>query len=514
MIASIRLLPFVVAYAALAQDADPLAGIQGLVVNALTSEPVVRAHVTLTPDGDASKQKFGALTTPEGKFSILRLPPGSYMIAAERVGYVPSMVKEKIALQAGPTLEDVKVKLTPLGAISGRVVGPDGKPVEWVNVFAEHASKRTKYVTTDENGAFRIGGLNPGGYRVKAEPHILFSGPPEIRTDGTRDVHYVPAYYPNSTTAKMAERVHVFPGEESRGVEIQLRTGPFVRVSGKVLNPLGPALGGIWIAQGSISSAVSFRADGSFEIWGLNPGRYSLRTHGPFTPGVPVTVSKTVEVEVGDSNIDGIQLTPIAPLVISGRIEYEDDAAKPRSSAALPQLLFQDPNGSGTLGRADIAQNDSFRLDKARPQKYRAALSWPTVYVKSMRFGGTEIQGSILDLSSGSSGTLEILASSALGGVSGTVRNGDSPAVGALVALISDDPDDHSVARYTTSANDGNYSFDEIPPGVYKLAAVNERDTKTIDDIEDYGEAVETIEVHEHEKISKDLVWSTPEPHR
>jgi hypothetical protein len=223
-----------------------------------------------------------------------------------------------------------------------------------------------------------------------------------------------------------------------------LRTGPIVRVSGKVLNLLGPGLRGIWIALGNYSSAVSFRADGSFEIWGLSPGQYSLMAHGPITPGVPVSVSQAVEIEVGDSNIDGIRLTPIAPLVVSGRIEYEDDAAKPKSSTASPQVLLEDPNGSRTPGRADLAQDDSFRLDNASAQRHRVALSWPTAYVKSMRFGGTEIQGSILDLSSGSSGTLEVLVSSAMGGVSGTMRNGDSPAAGVLLALISDDPDDSS----------------------------------------------------------------------
>jgi hypothetical protein len=512
------LLFFLATCTVLAQDATPQAGklasVEGLVVNALTGEPVVRAHVMLTPDSQSMKQKFGAMTTAEGNFSVLRMPPGSYTVTAERVGYVSgdsaSASKTRIELQSGDKQDSVTVKLTPLGAISGRVVNSAGEPLESVHVYAEHASKSMGDVATDENGAFRVGGLAPGNYRVKASPQHPFT-PPEIRTDGTREVHYVPAYYPNSPTAKTAARVHVSPGAEASGIEIQLPAGPIVRVSGKISNPLGPGLFGIWInwANGA-SLTTSFRADGSFEIWGLYPGKYSLATHGEITPGQPVSVSQPLDVEVGDSNVDGIRLTPLPPLAIHGRIEYEDDDARPKSLPVAPQVLLQD------LGRqrerpADLTLDDSFQLDKISPLRYRVGLSWPSAYVKSMRLGGTEIDGSILDLSSGVSAALAIRVSSAMAAVSGTVHMGDKPASGVLVALISDNPndlDDANVARYATAARDGTYSFDPIPPGRYKLAAVNERDTRTLDDIEDYGNTVETVEVHEGERVTTDLRWS------
>jgi hypothetical protein len=103
-----RLLAFILAACAgFAQDGTPpggkLASVEGVVVNAVTNEAVVRAHVTLTPDSSAVKQKFGALTTAEGKFSILRMPAGSYTVTAERVGYVVpgsgGADKTKIVLQ-------------------------------------------------------------------------------------------------------------------------------------------------------------------------------------------------------------------------------------------------------------------------------------------------------------------------------------------------------------------------------------------------------------------------------
>jgi hypothetical protein len=105
-----------------------------------------------------------------------------------------------------------------------------------VSVYAEHASKSTDGGVTDENGVFRIGGVAPGNYRVSAGSLGAF-GPPEVRTDGTRQIDHVPSYYPNAPTAKTAARVHVSAGAEASRIEIQMRTGPIVRVSGKVTNP-------------------------------------------------------------------------------------------------------------------------------------------------------------------------------------------------------------------------------------------------------------------------------------
>jgi hypothetical protein len=275
---------------------------------------------------------------------------------------------------------------------------------------------------------------------------------------------------------------------------------------------LGPGLLGIWINWGNSSQATNFRADGSFEIWGLNPGKYWLSTHGEITPGVPVTLSQAVEIVVGDSNIDGIRLTPIPPLAVSGRVVYEDDDARPKSSAETPHVLLKDLRWQREQ-TIDIADDGAFRLDKLSPERYRVTLSWPGAYVKSMRLGETEIDSGVLDLGSGTGVPLEIRASSGMGAVSGTVHVGDKPAPGILVALIPDNPndrDDANVARFTTTTADGTYSFDPIPPGRYKVAAANERDTRTIDDIEDYGDAVETLEIHEREKLSRDLRWSPP----
>ena len=48
---------------------------------------------------------------------------------------------------------------------------------------------------TDPYGQFRMGSLPPGKYRLRAAPRAL-NLPPEIRSDGTTEIHYVTTYYP------------------------------------------------------------------------------------------------------------------------------------------------------------------------------------------------------------------------------------------------------------------------------------------------------------------------------
>ena len=83
---------------------------------------------------------------------------------------------------------EVVVVLPPERAISGRVVGPDGRGAAGVLVFAERDGA-PRAVRTDEGGAFRIGGVAAGTYRVGLEVPPGLLGPPAADLPGgTQDV--------------------------------------------------------------------------------------------------------------------------------------------------------------------------------------------------------------------------------------------------------------------------------------------------------------------------------------
>src|SRR5437764_10068446 len=68
--------------------ADQTASVAGKVTNSVGGEGILRAHVSLRPQGDQSQQSYGAITDAEGKFSVIRVPPGNYSASVEKAGYV------------------------------------------------------------------------------------------------------------------------------------------------------------------------------------------------------------------------------------------------------------------------------------------------------------------------------------------------------------------------------------------------------------------------------------------
>jgi hypothetical protein len=145
------------------------ARVEGVVTNSVTGDPVPRAHVAL--DGLTGNQhsQHGTMSSADGKFSLDGLAPGSWWAAAERIGFVTSNAEDRtrFTLGAGDNKTGIEIKLTPTGAITGRVTDADGEPVEFASVEAQGGNGAIASRPTDERGQFRLGGLAPGRYRVK-----------------------------------------------------------------------------------------------------------------------------------------------------------------------------------------------------------------------------------------------------------------------------------------------------------------------------------------------------------
>lgn len=522
--------PFAQSQPAADQDS---ASVEGAVFNAVTGDPVPRAHVALFSFAEGKQQRYGAMTTAEGKFSVTGLPGGNYSIATDRVGFLFNpRGSGGFMLKPGGHKDDVKLKLTPTGAIAGTVVDADGEPVENCTVMAE-SGRGMQGSQSDAQGRFRIGGLVPGKYRIKAtadEPQT----PPEIRTDGTAEVHYSGTYYPSSLDAASGGKVIVAPGGETGGIEIRLVRTPIVRVSGKVTGiPQGadniflvvqpshdnnPDWG--FIMNGGRSGGTQVKKDGTFTLWRLAPGPYriSARRNGA---GVTAMASAPVDIVVGDSDIDGIELRMIAAADLTGQVEYESDDAKPPGPAAQsqpgrlrgPQLLLQGIDGTNGGARGQVDSSGTFTLEKVLPGRYRVIwLAGHLGYVKSMRLGATEMSGHILDLSGGAAGAvLAIVISTQFGSVSGTVQTDGAPTEGLQVLLLPDgqEPVVLRGVQFRNIGAGGSYSFDALAPGAYKLAVVAEDDVGPIqqglEEWEAYAPVTETVTIGAGDKVTQDL---------
>ncbi len=516
------------------------ASVAGVVVNAITGDPLPRAHVTLGGFAAGKQQNFGAMTTAEGKFSITGLAAGNYGIGANRLGFIFSPHGSNgFVLKAGDHKDDLTLKLTPAGAIAGTVVDADGEPVENCNVNAESA-RGGQGSQSDAQGRFRIGGLTPGKYRIKATPDEPQT-PPEIRTDGTTEVHYSETYYPGALDAAGGAIISVQPGGEAGGNEIRLVRTPIVRISGKVTGaPQGAEdvflavvrqrdnpgqFGGIVMNDwgGSFMRngyGTQVKKDGTFALWRLAPGEYriSAQRNGP---GGAMMATAPVDVTVGASDIDGIELRLIAAADLTGQVEYETDDAKPAPADPSrpprrrgPQLLLQGIDGTGFGANAQIDSNGAFTLEKVLPGRYRVTWVGGPGYVKSMQLGTTQASGGMLDLSAGVGGALTLVISANFGSVSGTVQSDAATTEGLRVLLLPDSQEQNGPGRRMglqvgRVRPGGSYSFDAVVPGTYQLVVVPEEDVSEVlqggDEREAYAPVMETVTVAAGDKATQDL---------
>jgi hypothetical protein len=519
------------------------AAVSGVVTNSLTGAPILRAHVSLRFMGNGMQSNneqrvYGALTNGEGKFSIAQLPPGRYAISTDRVGFVMppgtgaagQPASQGVILAEGQNRDDLKLALTPTGAIIGRVLDSEGQPVQGASVGVEGGQGGGNSATSDEKGQYRIGGLAPGKYRVRATPQNL-PFPPEIHTDGTQDIHYSPTYYPDSLFEKSAPRLEVQSGADVSNIDIHLVRTPIVTVSG-VVTGLPPGNKNVMIQVGRQSTGGGYstqggngvKPDGKFQVWRLDPGKYTLTAMTSNMGSASRLQSGPVDIEVTDTNIEHLELRMIPPFDLTGQIRFEDEAArqpqapptKPGSQTPPPapprSIRLQSPNGV-MMGPSNInvpiGADDSFAFEKLQPAKYRLALSWMPAYIRAVRMGDTETEGDVLDLRNGSGGPITIMVSSVTGEISGTVNDSHGPAAKARIAMVSDPPERLQFPRVYMTDDNGVYTIRLLPPGKYKLIVIDDdanlNQLQPGRGLEDYDDIAVPVDVHAGDKLTKDL---------
>jgi hypothetical protein len=519
------------------------ASIEGEVRNSVTGEPIERAHVAANL---GNQQRYGTYTDAAGKFTIPGLPPASYMITLDRVGYVtPSTgVASNVSLHAGQKYQNLKLKLTPTGSIVGRVLDADGQPMEGIVVRSEVGGQTIRTATTDDRGMYRIGGQRPGKVRIAAEV-LNLPFPPEIRTDGTVEAHYSPTYHPGALDAQSAMRVTVGPATEVTGVDIKMIRTALIHVAGKVTGmPPGAKGGYIQVQPNTSRMGTQVRPDGTFEILRANPGKYTLSVDVNMDGQSGRYSSGPVPVTVGDHDIDNFQIQLYQTADLKGQILYEDEeAAKPNlpppgSRTQMPPrhliLLPADTNRMGNFSQmgnfsAEIKEDGSFTIARLTPGSFRASIPWfgasgasgtqgvttgttnyssGHVYVKSMSLGRTNFDGDKLDLLTGVQGETPLIVhvATARSVLSGSVRNDkDEPEAGLHVVLAEQSLSRGATAQ-TNTKEDGSYSFEGIAPGKYRLFVVDDADRDEIQvSLESFDEIAVKLDVGEHDTLVKDL---------
>ena len=453
--------------------------VAGTVVDAATGKPLARVQIHLRREPDA--QSYGATTKPDGRFSITGVPPGSYTLKIERAGFaVAPDLPEEMEIGAEDTA-NLHFALTPEGAITGRVTDAAGQPVEDVELRAESDfAPDDSRAHTGANGEFRIGGLAPGQYRLRAIPLNSYT-PPEHRTDGTTDVQDAPT---------SSRPVQVASASETSGVEIRLARVPIVGVSGKVEDAPPNATHTQLLLESRDNgerTTGGVKPDGSFHLWRLYPGDYELRAIWQLPDGSTVR-SAPAEFHVeGPNNIENLRLHPAAPMTLTGRVVFDDEAARP-VHGAVTKIVLLDAGIHTSAVTADLTPDGAFEIANVPPGRYRPTLTWSGAYADAP----------LLDLTAPPPAELTIHASSAVASISGTTEPG------AAVILTLDGPG--SLPRVTDANPNGAFSFHSVAPGAYRIVAVPQAERDAfLDRAADYRHLTEAVTIAPRQKLTRNL---------
>jgi hypothetical protein len=465
----ITLIP-ITAVLALAQNPPPASfdcAADGTVVNSVTGEPVVRAHVNLISGGTT----YSATTDASGKWSLSNLGCAPGQVQVTRPGFLQNAPFRGIALVSGSPVRDFKTALTPQSVAWGKVLDDQGDPVMGVQITALASRvveglprfQQSGAATTNDLGEYRLANLQRGKYVFCAHMNAPNGTVQQASRMITAD-----SCYPGPLEGGAASAMDIPAGRETK-VDFTLDQVAAVHVRGTVTGlPEGRTVGVNLVKRGvtadfggNLGGAV--RA-GSFDFR-APPGSYML-TSDYFEAARRFTAR--VPIEVGSSDIDNIVVHLDSGFTVTGVVRL---ASQSGQTAPAPQfginLRASEPvNGTGQLKWDQ--DHTSFAINDLVPGNFRLDVSPPApFYVKSATLAGQDILNSEVSISQ-AAGPIEINLRDDSGSIEGDVvdANGQPAAAGILLLRGT-----LRAANVIMAQANGHFKLQNVAPGDYNVCA-------------------------------------------
>ena len=423
----------------------------------------------------------GALTDDRGLFRSVRLVPGSYVVGVPmRRMTIPVSFRELLdRLTAGPVA--------------------DQAPFE--------RSIRSSGAMADFRAAgYRVGDaiLEPG-----------FGGAslgPAPTADGTV-LSASTVFYPGVSNPQQAQAITIGPGEELRGIDIQVRLAKSNRVSGRVIGPDGPigTIGLVLVPDGLDALAADYPFEqsvtvtsqsGEFTFAGVPRGSYLAKAYvipPPPQQGQPAnasnaddpTLSGSVAVVVGETDIAGVVLTLRKGPFVQGRLIFEGPKPSPTAQQMQQGIIRFEPADGRTASpslpqvRTTIDSTGAFRSLGLPAGSYVVrATGFAGWILESATLNGRDVSDVPLNTADaiGDFTGLVVTLTDTPATVTGAVRTAaGSAATLANVLLFSTNPaywtdrgaSPRRMLRGWTS-KDGAFSFSGMPAGDYFALATTD----------------------------------------
>lgn len=339
--------------------------------------------------------------------------------------------------------------------------------------------------------------------------------------EGREPAHF---YFPGTLDPGAAAPIKLGPAAEMRAIDFTLRPMRTVTVRGRVVAPFPLAQAGGRGRQGGPLAALipgqgtqvtlartgtraglaalgfggtAVNADGSFEVRGVTAGSYNLTATARHPDGSLYTAR--TRVEVGDADVGNVVIGVRPNVSIRGSIVVDSPPPQfrmgqlrvvltPEETPISPSTAVAQRGGSGLDGavpirlgaaNAQVADDGTFTLYNVGAQEYRVSLiGWPPgMYFVSGRLGSTDVLNAPFVPADDERNALQLQLGSTPGQLRGTVLDAKgTPYAGAITALIPEESMRGRIDLYQSIPTDqnGRFSFNNVPPGNYRLFAWEE----------------------------------------
>jgi protocatechuate 3,4-dioxygenase beta subunit len=469
--------------------------VRGRVV-AASGQAVAHALVRLMPGADFLQTR-AMLADNNGQFVFSELPAGSFRIGASKRGFFATPggaqnAEQVVEVGEGATRDDVTLRLSPGGSISGRVVDELDSPLEGVSVQllqVRYERGRNRLVPsgtarlTDDRGRYRIHGLPPGQYVVSGAVGAV--GSSELPG-------YAQSYFPNTSNPAQAQFAALRESQELAGIDLAMSRAPTARISGQLLNAAGaPTTGGSLTLEPSQSAAAVTSVplgariidDGRFEFTGVPSGQYVIRADRGRSNAWTEGEFGVLPVAVDGADVTGLTLQTSAGSSIVGRIRFdafENGAVPMFSGVSLSPVPVDEDLSTGNPAEANIHADGTFEIRGVtglrRLQLTRQPEGWT---LQELRVNGVDATDRILSLGRAeqSLSDVEVVLTDRVNVLGGSVRDEQGPVATTAAVIVFSTARDRWYPRSrflqrAAAGKDGTFSMAGLPAGTYYVAAV------------------------------------------
>ena len=406
-------------------------------------EPVAGARVFAVEGPSGSMEAAGiprqmrggrfATTDPEGRFTVSGLAPGTVDLQVNASGY-RSRTSPGIRVPEEGQAAPIEITLEPGTFLEGLVMDARGVPVRDASVHVlqggDPSQFRTWPTTTDEEGHYELGDLEPGSYQVTVSP--MRGG------------------------AAARATVEIRPGRN----RLDLKIPEGSEVSGRAVDADGAPLAGVTVSllrqpseDGGLQpmaeryQAVS-TADGSFAIPDVTDGDYRLTGE---RPGL-AAASLPGGLRVAGGPVAGLELRLGPAAAIRGRLI----GIPPEQAARVMVAAHSEETGVYLQGVRD--PSGGYRIEDVGPGTWTV-----TAFVAPQPPVQAEVQ-----VSPGQEEVVQDLEFTPGFTLTGRVLLDQIPLARAQVMVSNGDPL-NPVGAQTTAGHDGGFRLERLPAGTYRL---------------------------------------------